>query len=364
MSVTVISPAQAYEMQSGGKLLIDVREPNEWASGIAKGAKPVTVAELQAQACRHLATFDHPVILICAGGKRSDSCAAELSRQGYTNLFSVSGGTQAWIAAGLPVAAYQTSDFDLRYARQMILPDVGRVGQQKLSKARVLLVGAGGLGSPCAFYLAAAGVGHLVIVDDDKVDLSNLQRQILHKNDKVGELKVISAKTTLNDLNPTINVEIHTDRIDDQNITKYINNVDLVIDGTDNFKSRYAISDACARHGIPWIYGAVHRFEGQVSLFKASVPEGRGLCYRCLFPEPLEAVDAPNCTEAGVLGVAPGVIGILQATEALKYLLDIGVSLSGRLLHLDLLSMTTHETRMHADPRCMVCGHSGREESP
>ena len=364
MPVTVITPSQARDMQASGRLLIDVREPDEWASGIAQGAMPVTKAELQSQACHHLASFDHPVILICAGGKRSDSCAAELSRQGYTNLFSVSGGTQAWIQAGLPVTPYEATEFDLRYARQMILPNVGRVGQQKLSNARVLLVGAGGLGSPCAFYLAAAGVGNLVIVDDDKVDLSNLQRQIVHKNDKVGELKVISAKSTLNDLNPTINVEIHADRIADHNIIKYINNVDLVIDGTDNFKSRYAISDACARHGIPWIYGAVHRFDGQVSLFNASVPDGRGLCYRCLFPEPQNAADAPNCTVAGVLGVAPGVIGLLQATEALKYLLGIGESLSGRLLHLDLLSMRTHETRMQADPMCSICGHSGREQSP
>ena len=364
MSVTVISPAQAHEMQRAGQLFIDIREPHEWATGIAEGAKPVPKTELQAQACHQLPSFDHPVILICAGGKRSDSCAAELSRQGYTNLFSVAGGTQAWISAGLPVTAYQATDFDQRYARQMTLPNVGRAGQEKLSNARVLLVGAGGLGSPCAFYLAAAGIGHLAIVDDDRVDLSNLQRQILHKNSNIGELKVNSAKSTISELNPSIRVDIYPERISELNITKYINNIDLVIDGTDNFKSRYAISDACTRHGIPWVYGAVHRFEGQVSLFNASVPDARGLCYRCLFPEPLNAIEAPNCTEAGVLGVTPGVIGILQATEALKYLLGIGESLSGRLLHLDLLSMTTHETRMHADPACMVCGHSERELRP
>ncbi|MFZ9310056.1 MAG: molybdopterin-synthase adenylyltransferase MoeB [Arenimonas sp.] len=356
MPVTVISPEQALEMQASGHLLIDVREPDEWASGIAEGAKPVSKGELQAQACHHLASLDQPVVLICAGGKRSDACAAELSRQGYTNLFSVSGGTQAWMAAGLPVAPYRATDFDRRYARQMILPNVGREGQQKLIKARVLLVGAGGLGSPCAYYLAAAGVGHLILVDDDRVDLSNLQRQILHKNSNVGELKVTSAKSTLNDLNPSISVEVHADRITEANINNYINNIDLVIDGTDNFKARYAISDACAQRGIPWVYGAVHRFEGQVSLFHASVPESRGLCYRCLFPEPMNAVDAPNCTEAGVLGVAPGVVGVLQATEALKYLLGIGESLSGRLLHIDLLSMAVHDTVMSPDPDCPCCG--------
>ncbi len=356
MPVTIISPAQACDMNVDGRLLIDIREPHEWAVGIAQGAKPVTMAELQAQACHHLVSFDEPVILICAGGKRSESCAAELGRQGYTNLFSVSGGSQAWIAAGLPVSAYQASDFDRRYARQMILPNVGREGQQKLSHARVLLVGAGGLGSACAFYLAAAGVGHLVIVDDDRVDLSNLQRQILHKNGNIGEFKVKSAKNALDDLNPSINVEIHIDRISAENISTYINNVDLVIDGSDNFDTRYAISDACTRQGIPWVYGAVHRFEGQVSVFNASAPDSRGLCYRCLFPQPADAVDAPNCTEAGVLGVAPGVIGILQATEALKYILGIGDSLSGRLLHLNLLTMSIHETRMQADPACRMCG--------
>lgn len=364
MPVTVISPEQALEMQASGHLLIDVREPDEWASGIAKGAKPVSKGELQAQACHHLSSFDQPVVLICAGGKRSDACAAELNRQGYTNLFSVSGGTQAWMAAGLPVTPHQATDFDRRYARQMILPNVGREGQHKLSQARVLLVGAGGLGSPCAFYLAAAGVGHLILVDDDRVDLSNLQRQILHKNSNVGELKVNSAKSTLNDLNPSITVEIHADRITESNIKQYINNIDLVIDGTDNFNARYAISDVCTQIGIPWVYGAVHRFEGQVSLFHASVPERRGLCYRCLFPEPLNAVNAPNCTEAGVLGVAPGVVGVLQATEALKYLLGIGESLGGRLLHVDLLTMTTHETRMQADPDCVTCGQLAGQPAP
>lgn len=352
-----ISPAQAREMQQNGCLLIDVREPAEWATGIAEGARPVSKSDIESKACHHLESFGQPAILICAGGKRSEACALELQRQGYTALYSVQGGTQAWVAAGLPVTPYSASDFDRRYARQMILPNVGREGQQKLSAARVLIIGAGGLGSPCAFYLAAAGIGHLVIVDDDLVDLSNLQRQILHKNCNVGQSKVSSAKSTLNDLNPSICIDIHKDRITPGNISNYLNNIDLVIDATDNFKTRYAISDACARRGIPWVYGAVYRFEGQVSLFTASIPDGRGLCYRCLFPQSLDGPDAPNCTEAGVLGVAPGLIGIMQATEALKFLLGIGKSLHGRLVHVDLLSMITHETAMQADPCCPCCGH-------
>lgn len=355
MPVTVISPAQARELQRNGCLLIDVREPEEWAKGMAEGAKPVSKSELESQACHHLESYGQAAVLICAGGKRSDACATELNRQGYTTLYSVLGGTHAWIAAGLPVAPYLANDFDRRYARQMILPNVGREGQLKLSKSRVLIVGAGGLGSPCAFYLAAAGIGHLTLVDDDLVDLSNLQRQILHKNSNVGQSKVISAKSTLNDLNPSISIDIHEDRVTDQNISIYINNVDLVIDATDNFKTRYAISDACSGRGIPWVYGAVHRFEGQVSLFNASVPAGQGLCYRCLFPETTDSPDAPNCTEAGVMGVAPGLIGVLQASEALKHILGIGRSLVGRLLHIDLLSMTTHETKMQPDPECLVC---------
>lgn len=339
MAVRSISPQDAFERQQSGALLIDVRESAEWAEGMAEGAVPVSKSELESNPCLHLNGFDQEVMLICAGGKRSDACAEYLAGQGYSNLLSVSGGTQAWLAAGLPMRDYAISDFEQRYARQMILPNVGRAGQDKLAKARVLLVGAGGLGSPCAFYLAAAGVGHLCLVDDDTVALSNLQRQILHKNANIGELKVNSAKSTLNALNPSIVVEIHDDKITKSNIRNYLNNIDLVIDGTDNFQARYAISDACTELGIPWIYGAVYRFEGQASLFHASKPDNRRLCYRCLFPEGSTEVAAPNCTEAGVLGVAPGLIGVIQATEALKYLLGIGEVLQGRLLHVDLLGM-------------------------
>jgi molybdopterin/thiamine biosynthesis adenylyltransferase/rhodanese-related sulfurtransferase len=355
MPVSVVSVDQAYAMQQKGMQLIDVRETDEWATGIAKDAKTVSKAELEKNTCHYLVDFNQPVILLCAGGKRSDACAQVLLDSGYQEVYSVQGGTVAWQAANLPMQAYTTTDFDLRYARQMVLPNIGREGQEKLAKARILMVGAGGLGSPAAFYLAAAGVGHICIVDNDTVDLSNLQRQILHKNHNIGESKVSSAKITLNELNPSICIEIYQDTITTSNIRNYLTNIDLVIDGTDNFSARYAISDACAEAGIPWVYGAVYRFEGQVSLFHASKIKPQSGCYRCLFPDAQTGVNAPNCVEAGVLGVAPGVIGILQATEALKYLLDIGESLQGRLLHVDLLSMQFYETKMMADPECISC---------
>ncbi len=355
MQNSAVSVAQAYAMQQNGMLLIDIREADEWACGVAQQAKTISKAELEKNTCHYLHGFEQPVLLLCAGGKRSDACAQVLLGLGYQEVYSVQGGTKAWHEANLPMQAHTASDFERRYARQIVLPTIGRAGQEKLSQSRILMVGAGGLGSPAAFYLAAAGVGHICIVDNDTVDLSNLQRQILYKNHNIGESKVSSAKTTLNELNPSISIETHKDSITSSNIRNYLNNIDLVIDGTDNFTARYAISDACAEAGIPWVYGAVYRFEGQVSLFHASKIKQQSGCYRCLFPDAQTSVNAPNCTEAGVLGVAPGMIGIMQATEALKYLLGIGEPLRGRLLHVDLLSMRFHETKMAADPECLSC---------
>jgi molybdopterin/thiamine biosynthesis adenylyltransferase len=228
-------------------------------------------------------------------------------------------------------------------------------GQKQLERARILLVGAGGLGSPAAFYLAAAGVGFLRLVDDDVVDRSNLQRQILHTDAGIGIAKVVSATQRLSALNPRVKIEAVQTRINAENVESLIGDVDVVIDGADNFPTRYLLSDACVQMAKPLVYGAVHRFEGQVSVFDAGRQRGKAPCYRCLFPEPPRAEDAPNCAEAGVLGVLPGIIGLLQATEALKLVLDIGQSLSGRLVQFDALQLRFRETRLTPDPHCAVC---------
>jgi molybdopterin/thiamine biosynthesis adenylyltransferase len=286
--------------------------------------------------------------------------AAEmLARLGYGNVTSVRGGTLRWIAEGLPVtrpaAPEIDSDFHERYSRHLLLPEVGSRGQRRLEASRVLMLGAGGLGSPAAFYLAAAGVGHLRIADDDVIERSNLQRQILHTDADIGMAKVDSAETRLSALNPRIHVEAIAERVTSSNVERVLEGVDVVVDGADNFPVRYLLNDACVKLGIPLVYGAVHRFEGQVSVFDAGRHRGQAPCYRCLFPEPPPPESAPNCSEAGVLGVLPGVIGMLQATEALKLLLHLGEPLAGRLLHFDALGMRFRETRLLADPGCAVC---------
>jgi molybdopterin/thiamine biosynthesis adenylyltransferase len=247
------------------------------------------------------------------------------------------------------------ADFSERYSRHLRLPEVGLEGQRRLEAARVLLVGAGGLGSPAAYYLAAAGVGTLRLADDDVVDRSNLQRQILHTDARIGMSKVASATAALSALNPRARIEGVAERITGANVERLLDGVDVVIDGADNFPARYLLNDACVKLGKPLVYGAVHRFEGQVSVFDAGRGRGAAPCYRCLFPEPPPPEAAPNCSEAGVLGVLPGVIGMLQATEAIKLLLDIGEPLRGRLLHFDALAMRFRETRLASDPDCVLC---------
>jgi molybdopterin/thiamine biosynthesis adenylyltransferase len=247
------------------------------------------------------------------------------------------------------------ADFNDRYSRHLRLPEVGVEGQRTLEASCVLMIGAGGLGSPAAFYLAAAGVGHLRIADDDVVDRSNLQRQVLHTDARIGESKVDSAKITLNALNPRTNVEAIVERVTSENVERLLDGVDVVVDGADNFPARYLLNDACVKLGKPLVYGAVQRFEGQVSVFDAGRQRGHAPCYRCLFPEPPAPEFAPNCAEAGVLGVLPGVIGLLQATEVIKLLLGIGDPLAGRLLHFDALGMRFRETRLRPDAACPVC---------
>ncbi|MDN5781992.1 MAG: molybdopterin-synthase adenylyltransferase MoeB, partial [Luteimonas sp.] len=276
------------------------------------------------------------------------------------NVVSVRGGTLRWTADGLPMTrpegdAEIDHDFHDRYSRHLLLSEIGTRGQRRLELARVLMIGAGGLGSPAAFYLAAAGVGHLRIADDDVVERSNLQRQILHADADIGMPKVDSAETRLSALNPRVKIEAVAERVTSANVERLLEDVDVVFDGADNFPVRYLLNDACVKLGKPLVYGAVHRFEGQVSVFDAGRQRGAAPCYRCLFPEPPPPEAAPNCSEAGVLGVLPGVIGMLQATEVLKLLLHVGEPLVGRLLHFDALSMRFRETRLPPDPDCALC---------
>ncbi|MFA6987209.1 MAG: molybdopterin-synthase adenylyltransferase MoeB [Arenimonas sp.] len=351
-----ISPASAREMQERGARLIDVREPDEHALGVPAGALAVPRAALEAEPAEHHPERDESLLLICGSGRRSLLAAQALAEKGYCRLYSVVGGFAAWQAARLPVqGSQQDADFLERYSRHLRLPQVGLDGQKALEKARVLVVGAGGLGSPAAFYLAAAGVGFLRLVDDDVVDRSNLQRQILHTDDRIGRPKVESATQSLQALNPRTRIDAQAVRLSAENIEALISDVDVILDGADNFPTRYLLSDACVNLAKPLVYGAVHRFEGQVSVFDAGRHRGEAPCYRCLFPEAPSAEVAPNCAEAGVLGVLPGIIGLLQATEALKLILELGESLSGRLLHFDALAMRFRETRLRPDPDCAVC---------
>lgn len=356
MPIRSLSPHQARARQRAGALLVDVRAAHERALGMADGALGIVREDLQADPAAHLPDIDAELLLVCQRGARSLQVAEVLAARGYRNLSSVEGGTDAWDAAGLPMQrADVDADFSERYSRHLRLPDVGLDGQKRLEASRVLLVGAGGLGSPAAFYLAAAGVGTLRLADDDIVDRSNLQRQILHTEARIGTPKVESAAVALSALNPRTRIEAIRERITSDNVERLLEGVDVVVDGADNFPARYLLSDACVKLGKPLVYGAVHRFEGQASVFDAGRQRGVAPCYRCLFPEPPPPEAAPNCAEAGVLGVLPGVIGLLQATEAIKLLLGIGEPLRGRLLQFDALAMRFRETRLLPDPACPVC---------
>lgn len=354
-----LSPAQARARALHGALLIDIRQPHERVSGQAEGALAIAQADLEQAPAQHLPDRDCDILLICQSGKRSAQTAAQLREQGYPHALSVLGGTTAWSRDGLPLVRPtlppDEADFLERYSRHLRLPQVGIDGQQRLARARVLLIGAGGLGSPAAFYLAAAGVGHLRMADDDVVDRSNLQRQILHSEDSVGVAKVVSAAQRIAALNPRVQVDAIQTRVTASNVEALLQDVDVVVDGADNFAARYLLNDACVKLGKPLVYGAVQQFEGQLSVFDAGRHRGQLPCYRCLFPEPPPPDFAPSCAEAGVLGVLPGVIGLLQATEAIKLLLGLGDSLAGRLLSFDALAMRFREIRLPPDPQCPVC---------
>jgi molybdopterin/thiamine biosynthesis adenylyltransferase/rhodanese-related sulfurtransferase len=350
-----IAPVEALQRQRGGAVLIDVREDDERAGGKPAGAIGVPLGEILERIDAIAPGLDTPLLLSCAHGQRSLHAAMALHGLGYTRLASVEGGFVRWAAEGLPVdrGAFD-ADAAERYSRHLLLPEVGAAGQQRLLESRVALVGAGGLGSPAGLYLAAAGVGRLTLIDDDIVEKSNLQRQVLHTDARVGQPKTESARIALSALNPGVRIETIARRLLAANVEDLIRDHDVVIDGADNFPTRYLLDAACRRLRIPLVYGAVHRFTGQVSVFDARREDSP--CYRCLFPEPPAAADAPNCAEAGVLGVLPGIIGLLQTNEAIKLLLGIGQPLVGRLLCFDALAGAFRELRLPRDPLCLGCG--------
>jgi len=299
-----------------------------------------------------------PVILSCQSGARSAFAAKALQEMGYERVASLKGGFSGWKQGGYPwaVPAILDADKRRRYSRHLLIPEVGEEGQMKLLSSKVLMIGAGGLGSPAALYLAAAGVGTLGIIDEDVVDDSNLQRQVLHTTERIGMAKTESARQTLTALNPDVEVVAYNERLTSANIDRILPGYDLVVDGTDNFPTRYLLNDASVKHDIPVVHASIFRFEGQMTVFKPH----DGPCYRCLFPEPPPAELAPSCAEGGVLGVLPGIMGTLQASEALKLLLGIGTPLVGRLLLVDALEAEFHEVTLKRDPNCPVCGdHAG-----
>lgn len=352
-----ITPEQAVVLQAAGAVLIDVREASEHALGTPENALAIPRAQLESNAAAHIENLGTKVLLICGSGVRSMMAAQALQALGYQNIFNVLGGFQRWALEKFPVRGCELDrDFSERYARHLRLPQVGIEGQKKLEQAHVVLIGAGGLGSPVAYYLAAAGVGTITIIDDDVVDRSNLQRQILHTEADIGFPKVDSAAASVQALNPRVKIKTLQQRLTVDNVRDVIANADVVIDGSDNFPTRYILNDACVELAKPLVYAAVQRFSGQISVFDAGCGRGTQPCYRCLFPAAPNAEDAPNCAEAGVLGVLPGVMGLLQATEAIKLILNIGKTLSGRLLQFDALAMRFSEIQIPVDNECICCG--------
>jgi molybdopterin/thiamine biosynthesis adenylyltransferase/rhodanese-related sulfurtransferase len=340
--------------KTNGTTLIDVREQDEYVQGYIPSATWIPRGFLEPRIEDAVPDRDKPIILYCAGGTRSALAARSLVELGYTNVKSMAGGFAAWKRAGYAhdMPYVMSSEQRIRYSRHTMLPEVGDAGQIKLLRSKVLCLGAGGLGAPSSVYLAAAGVGQIGLVDDDVVDLSNLQRQIIHAQDRIGIPKVDSAKQMLNGLNPDVKVVPLKTRLSSENVLQIISEYDLIVDGADNFPTRYLLNDAALKLGKPVVHASIYRFEGQLTAF---VP-GKGPCYRCLYPAPPPPDMAPSCQEAGVVGVLPGVVGVLQATEALKILLGIGTTLAGRLLIFDALKTKFRELKLRRDPSCPTCG--------
>jgi adenylyltransferase/sulfurtransferase len=339
-------------------VLIDVRELDEFEQGTIKGSLHIPRGNLESRIEGTVRDRTTPIILSCQSGARSAFAAKALQELGYEQVSSLKGGFSGWKQAGYPWVTPAVLDADKRrrYSRHLLIPEVGEEGQMKLLSSKVLMIGAGGLGSPAALYLAAAGVGTLGIIDEDVVDDSNLQRQVLHTTERIGMAKTESARQTLTALNPDVEVVAYNERLTSTNIDRILPGYDLVVDGTDNFPTRYLLNDASVKHDVPVVHASIFRFEGQMTVFKPH----DGPCYRCLFPEPPPAELAPSCAEGGVLGVLPGIMGTLQASEALKLLLGIGEPLVGRLLLVDALEASFHEVTLKRDPNCPVCGeHAG-----
>ena len=352
-----VTPAQAEQVQ--GATFLDVRESDEFEQGTIPGSVFIPRGNLELSVEGKIPDKDTPVIVYCAGGARSAFAAKSLAELGYADVVSMSGGFNQWKNEGRKWATPQSLSAEQRnrYHRHLLLPEVGDAGQQKLLDSKVLLLGAGGLGSPAALYLAAAGVGTLGIIDMDVVDASNLQRQILHNLDRVGERKVDSAKKTLTALNPDVNVVTYDVRLGADNVLDVIDGYDVIVDGTDNFPTRYLVNDAALLKRIPVVHGSIFRFEGQATVFAPY----EGPCYRCLIPEPPPPELAPSCAEAGVLGVLPGIIGSIQAIEAIKVLLGLGEPLIGRLLAYDSLEQSFRTFKVNRDPNCPSCGPDANE---
>jgi molybdopterin/thiamine biosynthesis adenylyltransferase/rhodanese-related sulfurtransferase len=340
-------------------VVLDVREPDEYEQGALPGAVHIPRGHLESQVESRIANKDSEVVVYCAGGTRSAFAADTLQQLGYSNVVSMAGGFNKWKNEGRAWSAPKTlaPEQRNRYHRHLLLPEVGEAGQQKLLESKVLLLGAGGLGSPAALYLAAAGVGTIGIIDMDVVDDSNLQRQILHNVDRVGERKVDSAKKTLTLLNPDVDVVTYDVRLGADNVLDIIDGYDVIVDGTDNFPTRYLVNDAALVKRIPVVHGSIFRFEGQATVFDPY----NGPCYRCMIPEPPPAELAPSCAEAGVLGVLPGIVGSIQAMEAIKLLLGLGDTLAGRLLAYDALETSFRVFKVPRDPDCPACGENAGE---
>jgi molybdopterin/thiamine biosynthesis adenylyltransferase/rhodanese-related sulfurtransferase len=346
--ITEIDTAAASERIAAGAVVLDVREPDEYDQGALPDAIHIPRGHLEAQVEGRLLDKTKQVVVYCAGGVRSAFAAKTLQELGYADVLSVAGGFGKWKDEGRPwkTPVVLTPDQRNRYQRHLLLPEVGVAGQAKLLGAKVLMLGAGGLGSPAALYLAAAGVGTIGIVDMDEVDASNLQRQILHNMDRIGDRKVDSAKKTIALLNPDVDVVTYDTRLDASNIMDIIAGYDVIVDGADNFPSRYLLNDASVKLGIPVVHGSIFRFEGMVSVFHPT----EGPTYRDMVPEPPPAELAPSCAEAGVLGVLPGIIGSIQALETIKIILGLGDALIGRILAVDTTEMTFRTFKLQADP--------------